>query len=193
MNYRELLDLDRLTVSTLFDTVDIMDTIDPSLLDNTPYKAPQKTAVKSFETTESQTTIEPIDAIQSTTSNPYVVQHIYKDRLMRNGFVEEEESVSVAQEKSDCPSTDKLAGQENDCREKCDETNLKSGKETVGNAVNNGITVEQKGKEGLDALGEYLQAGIRLIGAYDSGAVIASGNEIDKAFTHNISVIKNLW
>ena len=45
MNDRELLDLDRLTVSTLFNTVDIMDTIDPRLLDNTPYKAPQKTAV----------------------------------------------------------------------------------------------------------------------------------------------------
>ena len=85
-------------------------------------------------------------------SNPYVVQHIYKDRLMRNGFVEEEESVSVAQEKSDCPSTDKLTGQENDYREKCDETNLKSDKEATGNIVNNSIAAEQKREEGLSEL-----------------------------------------
>jgi hypothetical protein len=50
-----------------------------------------------------------------------------------------------------------------------------------------------KGKEGLDALREYLQAEIGLIGAYDSGATIAKGDEYDKAFTCDLSIIKFLW
>jgi hypothetical protein len=50
-----------------------------------------------------------------------------------------------------------------------------------------------KGKEGCEALCEYLRSGIHLIGVYDNGATIAKGDEYDKAFTCDLPIIENLW
>jgi hypothetical protein len=50
-----------------------------------------------------------------------------------------------------------------------------------------------KGKEGYEALYEYLRSGIHLIGVYDTGAAIAKGDEYDKAFTCDPHIIENLW
>jgi hypothetical protein len=117
-------------------------------------------------------------------NKPIAPQDLAKnDRLIERDFVEKEEIVSAAQQKSDSPSTNILTAQLSDC----DKMDLKSGKETTDK------TAEQKWKEGLDALREYLQAGIGLIGAYDNGATIAKGDKYDKAFTCDIGVIENLW
>jgi hypothetical protein len=78
-------------------------------------------------------------------------------------------------------------------REEVGQERKDNNKEVAENADSDVTITEQKRKEGLDALAEYLQAGIGLIGAYDSGATIAKGNGYEKAFTNDFETIKNLW
>jgi hypothetical protein len=125
-------------------------------------------------------------------SAPRVVQHIYADRLTRNGFVEEEKEIAPAkQEMAKYPS------QVSKCEK---EKDLNSGKELeLAPEIPSAPRPKPQPRtefpkyDELDALREYLQAGIKLIGAYDSGAAIAKGDEYDKAFTCDMGVIENLW
>jgi hypothetical protein len=75
-----------------------------------------------------------------------------------------------------------------------DETGLRKDKEATDKITIEVVTVEeQKGKEGLDALMEYAQAGIGVMGAYDNGKTIASGDEYDKFFTCDPIIIESIW
>jgi hypothetical protein len=121
-------------------------------------------------------------------SNPYAVQQLYRDRLIRNGFVEEAEKVEELVSSGEQITDDDTTGHV----DICDELKLKKEKEATDKTASEVVTKrEQKGE--LDALKEYVQAGIGLIGAYDNGATIAKGDEYDKAFTCDPNIIRLMW
>jgi hypothetical protein len=123
-------------------------------------------------------------------SNPYAVQQLYIDRLIRNGFVEEVEKAGKVVLLGEASKIDDTTEQ----RTVSDEAELKKDKEATDKTASEAVTIrEQKGKEGLAALQEYPQLGIGLIGAYDNGATIAKGDDYEKAFTCDLHIIELTW
>jgi hypothetical protein len=99
----------------------------------------------------------------------------------------EDEIISPVKERKDDNATEQI--------NISDETGLKKDKEVTNKIAIEVVTVEeQEGKKGLDALREYLQAGIRLIGAYNSGAFIVTKDKFDQEEDNcNIAVIEDFW
>jgi hypothetical protein len=126
-------------------------------------------------------------------NNPAIANLMYVNRLIKRGFAKEEDEMLVSvgeQSMDDKPTVHPIV---------CERADLNSDKRmteiAASNVITSSLSTTPQNAARSDDLGDlqkYCDAGIKLIGVYSNGSQIASGTDIETAYTCDPDVIRNL-